>query len=113
MCVVYTLGGNILCRRRDCAHFRGNSRNGSAISGAAVVASFHGGEQREEKTIFKGTMPGATLSLAPSHGKYSRLFQRNRDTCSFHGEFIILKRKQVVSIMNNNSQLYDIVAFDL
>lgn len=25
--------GNILCRCRDCAHFRGNSRNGSAISG--------------------------------------------------------------------------------
>jgi len=30
-------------------------------------------EQRGEKTIFEETMPGATCSLAPSHGKYSRI----------------------------------------
>lgn len=47
---------NILCRRRDCAHFRGNSRNGSAISGRYrpfVVASFHGGAAPKKKRSFK------------------------------------------------------------
>jgi len=30
-------------------------------------------EQRGEKTIFEETMPGATCSLSPSHGKYSQI----------------------------------------
>jgi len=38
--------GSILCRqRRDCAHFRGNSRNGSAISGWWPASTV---EQREK-----------------------------------------------------------------
>lgn len=76
-----TLCGNILCRRRrDCAHFRGNSRNGSAISGwYESVASFHAASNAKKGRSLKKRCQVCAELLAPSH-KYSVQLRRNRDT---------------------------------
>lgn len=107
MCVVYVVRQYPLSSSRLCPlpwEFAERKCNFWLVpSWPASMAQQHG-----EKTIFKETMPGATRSFAPSHGKYSGLFRRNCDTRGI-SSYSECSTKEIQAIIKDDLKLHKIL----